>query len=74
MNSLYVKGKNLYRYTYNDGELGGIVFADNKKAAMKKLKERYCECDDRYLLKKFEIWNVTEDPYYCEDGMCEIYG
>ena len=30
-----------YRCTYNDGDFGGIIFANNKREARKKLKESY---------------------------------
>jgi len=56
----------IWRYSINEGECGGIVFASSEKSAEEKVREKYAEGD-------ISIWKMVDDdgyekffPYVCE--------
>ena len=66
---------NIYRYSINEGDVGGIVFADNKETAEQKVKAKY---KDRFNFRSDEllVWDVHQDDYYDMENpeVLECYG
>ena len=66
---------NIYRYSINEGDVGGIVFADNKETAEQKVKAKY---KDRFNFRSDEllVWDVHQDDYYDTENseVLECYG
>ena len=69
--------ENIWRYTVNEGEAGGIVIANNKEEAERKVKEMYEDYDGSEDTENVIIvWKVLLDDYYSKDypDVLEIYG
>ena len=59
----------IWRYSVNDGEYGGIVFADTFEEAEEKVRRKYND-------KEFCIWRIIDDDYFDTDNsdVWECYG
>lgn len=69
--------ENIWRYTVNEREAGGIVIANNKEEAERKVKEMYEDYDGSEDIENVIIvWKALLDDYYSEDypDVLEIYG
>ena len=69
--------ENIWRYTVNEGEAGGIVIANNKEEAERKVKEMYEDYDGSEDTENVIIvWKALLDNYYSKDypDVLEIYG
>lgn len=69
--------ENIWRYTVNEGEAGGIVIANNKEEAERKVKEMYEDYDGSEDIENVIIvWKALLDDYYSKDypDVLEIYG
>lgn len=59
----------IWRYSVNDGEYGGIVFADTFEEAEEKVRRKYND-------KEFCIWRMINDDYFDTENsdVWECYG
>ena len=59
----------VWRYSINEGEFGGIVFADTKESAERKVRRKYNDGD-------VCTWQMTNDDYFDRDNpdVLECYG
>lgn len=59
----------LWRYSVNSGEYGGLVLADSEESAEHKVVERYKKDD-------IVVWKITNDEYFDSDyvDVLECYG
>lgn len=68
--------ENIWRYSLNNGECGGIVVASTQKEAEQKVKEMY-EYWNEDLEKEdvVKVWKVILDDDYSKDypDVLEIY-
>lgn len=64
-----IKIEHVWRYSINDGEYGGIVFASNEEKAREKIIKKYNRYD-------FLVWSWENDEYYDEKhpDVFEVYG
>ena len=60
---------NIWRYSINEGEYGGIVFAETKEDAINKVRQKYQNGD-------ILVWLMTSDDYFDEQhqDVLECYG
>lgn len=68
---------NIWRYTVNKGEAGGIVIADTQEEAKRKANEMYDDYDgSENTENKITVWKMSLDDDYSEDypDVLEIYG
>ena len=67
--------KNIWRYSVNEGDAGGIVIAENKDEAYEKVFNKYKNFNGN---EKAEIiiWKAKDDDYYDKDyeDVLECYG
>lgn len=67
---------NLWRYSINTGELGGVVIADCLEEAYNKVQKKYGN-ENKYGNKnEIEVWNFLNDDYYDKENkdVVECYG
>ena len=59
----------IWRYSINEGEFGGIVYADTFAIAEAKVKQKYPNAD-------IQIWRIVNDDYFDTDNpdVWECYG
>ena len=64
-----INAGHIWRYSINDGEYGGIVFASNEEQARKKIIKKYNRSD-------FLVWVWENDDYFDENNLdvFEVYG
>ena len=62
--------ENVWRYSVNMGEFGGVVIADCLIDAYNKVKKKYGNGSE------IEVWQFLDDGYYDEDNqdVVECYG
>ena len=68
--------ENIWRYSVNEGEAGGIVIANTKEEAEKKVKEMYEDYDGSENAEdEVTVWKATLDDEYSKDypDVLEIY-
>lgn len=60
---------NIWRYSINEGDFGGIVFADTIESAEKKLKNKYGNVE-------VLVWRILNDDYFDTENpdVWECYG
>lgn len=56
---------NLWRYSINEGEAGGLVIADTKEEAEEKV-QKYHNHDCDWSIDEVLVWEWTDDDYYDE--------
>lgn len=68
--------KNLYRYSIDEGLLGGVVIAESLADACNKIKKKYGDKDKYGDKNEIEVWQFLNDDYYDEDNkdVVECYG
>lgn len=68
--------ENLWRYSINTGELGGVVIADCLEEAYNKVKKKYGELDKHGDKNEIEVWEFKNDDYYDKNNkdVVECYG
>ena len=61
--------ENIYRYSINNGEYGGIVFADTIESAKEKVSKKYNN-------EEICVWGILSDDYFDVDNpdVWECYG
>lgn len=66
--------KKPHRFTINEGECGGIVMAEDRKAGEILLKKRYAEAFPENL--DIQVWPMEDDDYYKPEfkDVWECYG
>ena len=59
----------IWRDSINEGEFGGIVYADTFEAAEAKVKQKYPNTD-------IQVWRVVNDDYFDTENpdVWECYG
>lgn len=66
--------ENIWRYSVDEGECGGIVIAANKEEALQKVTEMYND----YVGEGTDVlvWQAIKDDDYSKDyqSVLEIYG
>lgn len=67
--------KNIWRYSVNEGDAGGIVIAENKDEAYEKVFNKYKNFN-RNEKAEIIIWKAKDDDYYDKDyeDVLERYG
>lgn len=68
--------ENIWRYSVNKGEAGGIVIADIKEKAEQKVKEMYDDYDgSENEENEITVWEAVLDDDYSKDypDVLEIY-
>lgn len=68
--------ENIWRYSLNDGECGGIVIAFSQVEAEQKVLEMYEDWDvDQEEEINIKVWKAILDDYYSKDypNVLEIY-
>lgn len=68
--------ENIWRYSINEGEFGGIVIADTKEKAEHKVKEMYEDYDgSENEDNEIDVWKAVLDDDYSKDypDVLEIY-
>ena len=53
---------NIWRYSINIGDFGGIVIADTKELAEQKVKKKY-------NTDKICVWKMIDDEYFDENNI-----
>lgn len=69
--------ENIWRYTVNKDEAGGIVIADTQEEAERKVKEMYEDYDRSENTETvIAVWKALSDDDYSKDypDILEIYG
>ena len=68
--------ENLWRYSINTGELGGVVIADCFEEAYNKVKKKYGGQNKYGNKNEIEVWKFKNDDYYDRDNkdVVECYG
>lgn len=68
--------ENIWRYSINNGSYGGIVIADTKEDAIRKLKEMYEDGEKDTGKDEILVWKAMQDESYSKDfpDVLEIYG
>lgn len=67
---------NIWRYSINEGEAGGIVIAFSKEEAERKVKEMYDDYDGSENAEdEITVWKAILDDDYSKDypDVLEIY-
>lgn len=59
----------IWRYSINEGEYGGVVFADTFESAEAKVKNKYPN-------KEICVWRMINDDYFDKENpdVWECYG
>lgn len=59
----------IWRYTINNGEIGGIVYADTMEEAEDKVRKKYPN-------KEINVWRMINDDYFDTENpdVWECYG
>ena len=67
--------KNIWRYSVNEGDAGGIVIAENKNEAYRKIFNKYKDFNGNEKAE-ITVWKATDDDYYDKDyeDVLECYG
>lgn len=68
--------ENIWRYSVNNGDAGGIVIADTKEKAEQNVKEMYEDYDGSENAEdKITVWKAVLDDDYSKDypDVLEIY-
>lgn len=68
--------ENIWRYSINEGESGGIVIANTKEKAEQKVKEMYEDYGDSDNAEdEITVWKAILDDDYSKDypDVLEIY-
>ena len=62
--------KNLYRYSINEGDFGGVVIANSLDEATEKVKKKYGNAEE------IAVWEFLNDDYYDSENkdVVECYG
>ena len=62
----------IWRYSINEGEYGGIVFADTFEIAEEKVRKKYNEYKDEEIC----VWRILNDDYFDVENpdVWECYG
>ena len=62
--------KNLYRYSINEGDFGGVVIANSLDEATEKVKKKYGNAEE------IAVWEFLNDDYYDRENkdVVECYG
>lgn len=62
----------VWRYSINEGEYGGIVYANSYESAMEKVKNKYKGYNDEEIC----VWRVIGDDYFDTENpdVWECYG
>jgi len=67
----------IWKYTVNEEECGGIVVADSREEAEKKVRERYGDWHGvgSSIQPEIIVWKAVEDACYCADhpDVLEVY-
>ena len=60
---------NIWRYSINLGDFGGIVIADTAESAEEKVRKKY-------NVREICVWKMMEDDYFDENNtdVLECYG
>ena len=60
---------NIWRYSINEGDYGGVVFSETKEGAINKVRQKYKNGD-------ILVWLMTNDDYFDEQhqDVLECYG
>lgn len=68
--------ENLWRYSINIGELGGVVIADCLEEAYNKVKKKYGDQNKYGNKNEIEVWEFKNDDYYDKNNkdVVECYG
>lgn len=68
--------KNLYRYSINIGELGGVVIAGTIDEATEKVRKKYGNVNKYGEVNEIVVWDFFNDDYYDENhkDVVECYG
>ena len=68
--------ENLWRFSINTGELGGVVIADCLEEAYNKVKKKYGDQNKYGNKNEIEVWEFKNDDYYDRDNkdVVECYG
>ena len=68
--------ENLWRFSINTGELGGVVIADCLDEAYNKVKKKYGDQNKYGNKNEIEVWEFKNDDYYDRDNkdVVECYG
>ena len=68
--------KNLYRYSINIGELGGVVIAGTIDEATEKVRKKYGNTNKYGEVNEIVVWDFLNDDYYDENhkDVVECYG
>ena len=62
--------KNIYRYSINEGDFGGVVMANNLDEATERVAKKYGS------QKEILVWEFLNDDYYDGENkdVIECYG
>ena len=68
--------KNLYRYSINEGDFGGIVIANTLKEATEKVRKKYGNTNKYGNVNEIVVWEFLNDDYYDVENkdVVECYG
>lgn len=66
----------IWRYTINEGECGGIVFADTKENAENKIKAKYKNKFSSDPDTDLIVWRMKDDDFFDPENpdVLECYG
>lgn len=67
--------KNIWRYSVNEGDAGGIVIAENKDEAYRKIFNKYKAFNESGEVEII-VWKAEDDDYYDKnyEDVLECYG
>ncbi len=68
--------KNLYRYSINEGDFGGIVIANTLDEATEKVRKKYGNMNKYGNANEIVVWEFLNDDYYDSENkdVVECYG
>ena len=68
--------KNLYRYSINIGEFGGVVIAGTIDEATEKVRKKYGNTNKYGEVNEIVVWDFLNDDYYDSENkdVVECYG
>ena len=68
--------KNLYRYSINEGDFGGIVIANTLDEATEKVRKKYGNMNKYGSANEIVVWEFLNDDYYDSENkdVVECYG
>lgn len=71
-----LRAENLWRYSINTGEFGGVVIADCLEEAYNKVQKKYGDKNKYGNKNEIEVWNFLNDDYYDKENkdVVECYG